>query len=47
MTIKQIKEAGNEVIKFKGYLNGSVAYYVNGRLMTKQQMFEAFKLGMI
>lgn len=49
VTLTQIKKevlaAGGEYKKCKFYLNGNDAYEVNGRVMTKHEMIEAYNMG--
>lgn len=42
---KSVEAAGGTYKKFKFYLTGNDAYRVNGKVYTKQQMIEAFRIG--
>lgn len=42
---KYIQAAGGTYKKCKFYLNGNDAYEVNGKVYTKQQMIDAYRMG--
>ena len=42
---KDVLSKGGEFYKERLYLNGNDAYRVNGKLYTKPQLIEAYKMG--
>jgi ubiquitin len=46
VTITEIKKS-HDVKKCSFFLNGNVAYEVDGRTWTKAQLIDAFKLGRV
>lgn len=42
---KSVEAAGGEYKKLNHYLNGNECWEVNGKIYTKPQLIEAFKLG--
>ena len=42
---KSVEAAGGTYRKCKFYLNGNAAYEVNGKIYTKHEMIEAFRMG--
>lgn len=42
---KSVTNSGGTFVKEKFYLNGNDAYRVNGKLYTKYELIEAYKMG--